>query len=41
VPDLRKVQQAIGYRPRYTLDDIIRDVAAYLSGKMTAGLFAH
>jgi UDP-glucose 4-epimerase len=41
VPDLQKIQRAIGYRPRYTLDDIIRDVAAYLSGRLTAGALAY
>lgn len=29
VPDLTRVRQAIGYRPRYTLEDIIRDVLAW------------
>lgn len=41
VPDIRKVQQLIGFQPRYQLDDIIRDVAGYLSGRMTAGLLGY
>jgi UDP-glucose 4-epimerase len=28
VPDLTRIKQTIGYRPRHTLDDIIRDVIA-------------
>lgn len=41
VPDIRKVQQLIGFQPCYQLDDIIRDVAGYLSGRMTAGLLGY
>jgi len=29
VPDITKIQQLIGYEPRYTLEDIILDVAEY------------
>ncbi len=29
VPDLTKIEKAIGYAPRYTLDDIIRDSIEY------------
>src|SRR6516164_4307196 len=29
VPDLTRVRTAIGYQPRYGLDDIIRDVIAW------------
>ena len=28
VPDLTRIKKTIGYRPRHTLDDIIRDVIA-------------
>lgn len=38
VPDIRKIQTLIGYQPRLTLDDIIRDVAEYKrSLRWTAG----
>lgn len=30
VPDISKAQRWIGYEPRYTLEDIIRDVADYM-----------
>ncbi len=33
VPDLSKIQKAIGYAPRHTLDDIIRDMIAYYAEK--------
>ncbi|MCR4411013.1 MAG: GDP-mannose 4,6-dehydratase [Thermoguttaceae bacterium] len=29
VPDLTKIRESIGYAPRYTLDDIIRDIIEY------------
>ncbi len=32
VPDLTRVRQAIGYAPRYTLDDIVREVVASKRG---------
>jgi len=34
VPDLTKIEKAIGYRPRYSLDDIIRDIVEYYSARM-------
>jgi UDP-glucose 4-epimerase len=34
VPDLTKIEKAIGYRPRYSLEDIIRDIVEYYSAKM-------
>src|SRR5262249_25526695 len=33
VPDLAKVQQLIGYHPRYSLDDILRQVIEYFRKK--------
>ncbi len=33
VPDLSKIERAIGYAPRYTLDEIIRDMIEYYSAK--------
>ncbi|MGQ9504973.1 MAG: GDP-mannose 4,6-dehydratase [Thermogutta sp.] len=35
VPDLSKIRKAIGYQPRYSLDDIIRDIVAYYSQKLS------
>ena len=32
VPDLTRVRQTIGYAPRHTLDDVIRDVIAWRRG---------
>ncbi len=32
VPDLTKISDAIGYRPRVALDEIIHKVAAYQRG---------
>jgi UDP-glucose 4-epimerase len=32
VPDLRKVREAIGFRPRSDLDEIIRSVIDHLRG---------
>jgi UDP-glucose 4-epimerase len=29
VPDLTRIREAIGYRPRYTLDDVLREVIAW------------
>jgi UDP-glucose 4-epimerase len=29
VPDLTRIRQTIGYRPHYTLDDVIREVVAW------------
>jgi len=34
VPDLSKIQKAIGYAPRYTLDDIIRDIIDYYAPRL-------
>jgi len=34
VPDLTKIEKAIGYRPRYSLDDIIRDIVEYYMNKL-------
>lgn len=34
VPDLTKIEKAIGYRPRYSLDDIIRDIVEYYANKL-------
>lgn len=34
VPDLTKIEKAVGYRPRYSLEDIIRDIVEYYSAKM-------
>ncbi|MBI3299577.1 MAG: GDP-mannose 4,6-dehydratase [Elusimicrobia bacterium] len=36
VPDLTRVHAAIGYEPKYTLDDIIRDVISYERGLSAA-----
>jgi UDP-glucose 4-epimerase len=33
VPDLRKVEKMIGYRPRHSLDDILEQVIEYFRGK--------
>ena len=33
VPDLGKVESLIGYRPRYTLDDILKQVVEYFRNK--------
>ncbi|RMF97033.1 MAG: NAD-dependent epimerase/dehydratase family protein [Planctomycetota bacterium] len=30
VPDLTKVREAVGYKPQYTLDDILREVIAWM-----------
>ena len=39
VPDISKTQALIGYQPRYTIKDIVMDVAAYqTSGLRRAGL---
>jgi UDP-glucose 4-epimerase len=38
VPDLTRVREAIGYRPRHSLDDIIREVLAWKQ-RGTDGLF--
>lgn len=37
VPDLTRVRQAIGYRPRYTLEDIVREVLAWKCGCAVVG----
>jgi UDP-glucose 4-epimerase len=37
VPDLTRVRQAIGYRPRFTLEDIVRDVVAWKSDCAVVG----
>jgi UDP-glucose 4-epimerase len=37
VPDLTRVRQAIGYRPRYTLEDIVRDVLTWKSDSAVVG----
>jgi nucleoside-diphosphate-sugar epimerase len=37
VPDLTRVQQTIDYRPRYGLEDIIRDVLAWKCGEAVSG----
>ncbi|HZT81601.1 MAG TPA: hypothetical protein VFA26_15350, partial [Gemmataceae bacterium] len=29
VPDLTRVREAIGYRPRYGLEDVVREVVAW------------
>lgn len=34
VPELTKIEKAIGYRPRYSLDDIIRDIVEYYANKL-------
>ncbi len=34
VPELTKIEKAIGYRPRYSLDDIIRDIIEYYANKL-------
>jgi len=34
VPDLTKIERMIGYRPRYSLDDIIRDIVEYYANKL-------
>lgn len=34
VPDLSKIESAVGYRPRYSLDDIIRDIVEYYGRKL-------
>jgi nucleoside-diphosphate-sugar epimerase len=33
LPDLARIRGLIGYRPRYTLDDILTHVIAYLREK--------
>ena len=33
VPDLTKVEALIGYRPRYSLDDILKQVIEYFQKK--------
>ncbi|MBC7351308.1 MAG: GDP-mannose 4,6-dehydratase [Thermogutta sp.] len=40
VPDLTKIEKAIGYRPRYSLDDIIRDIVEYYANKLGLSLRA-
>ena len=37
VPDLAKIQKAIGYRPKRGLDQILRDVIADLQAKSCSG----
>ncbi len=37
VPDLTRVRQTIDYRPRYGLEDIIRDVLAWKCGEAVSG----
>lgn len=34
VPDLTRIEKAISYRPRYSLDDIIRDIVEYYANKL-------
>lgn len=36
-PDLTRLREAIGFVPRYALDDTIRDVAAWLGGRVVPG----
>jgi UDP-glucose 4-epimerase len=38
VPDLARVRQALGYEPRHSLDDIVREVLAW-KRRGTDGLF--
>jgi UDP-glucose 4-epimerase len=33
VPDLTKIKKLIGYKPRYSLDDILKDVIEYYRGR--------
>ncbi len=33
LPDLSKIEQAVGYHPRYSLDNIIRDIVEYYGRK--------
>lgn len=33
VPDLTKIKKIIGYKPKYSLDDILRDVIEYYKGR--------
>jgi UDP-glucose 4-epimerase len=37
VPDLTKIQKAIGYRPKRGLDQILKDVIADLKARPAAG----
>jgi nucleoside-diphosphate-sugar epimerase len=37
VPDLRKVRDAIGFRPRVSLDEVIRSVIDHLRSETTTG----
>ena len=36
VPDLTRIRQAIGFTPRYTLEQTIRDIAASMGGGLDA-----
>ncbi len=33
VPDLTKIKKLIDYKPKYSLDDIIKDVIEYYKGR--------
>jgi len=33
VPDLRKIKKIMGYKPKYSLDDILKDVIDYYKGR--------
>jgi UDP-glucose 4-epimerase len=37
VPDIRKIQALIGYLPRYTIKDVVLDVAAHQAGCLCRG----